>query len=222
MVHLIIHLFLLLAFLKVINIKLSQLLTFNRGRATDPNVSYLEPMQKRKRSFAYLCNTNISFIEINPQKGDLKSLCLFYDDISSCIRLLEINHGSQVFLIVWLMFSNTVIGVTMIIVTEKILPWLVISKSAELFIWYYLACYISEQIGNEVKETELLIIKHVIDFRCDEPKRNLLMTFKQLVSSYQIRFTACNLFHLNYGTMLGTIVSVITYSIILNQLFWSG
>ncbi|XP_013139564.1 PREDICTED: uncharacterized protein LOC106104156 [Papilio polytes] len=152
---------------------------------------------------------------------DIKSLCHNYDNIATCVRLLEINHGTQVFFTVWLMFSSAIIGVTIIIVMEKT-SWLVVAKVAQLYLWYYICCYVNEQMTKEVEQTEVLIMKYLINFKCDQSRRNLMTTFKQLVSTNRVQFTACNLFHLNYSNILRTIVSVITYSIILNQLFWSG
>ncbi|XP_013173867.1 PREDICTED: uncharacterized protein LOC106122454 [Papilio xuthus] len=100
--------------------------------------------------------------------------------------------------------------------------WLVIAKVLQLYLWYYLCCYVNEQMSKEVEQAEILIMKYLINFKCDQSRRNLMSTFKQLVSTNRIQFTACNLFRLNYANILRTIVSVITYSIILNQLFWSG
>nr|WCC58022.1 gustatory receptor 37 [Papilio xuthus] len=222
MTHLIIHLCLVLAFLKVINFKLSQILSFDDELITNKNVSMWQDQKlTRKRSLAYLFNAKIGFIEMNSEYIDIKSLCHNYDDIATCVRLLEINHGTQVFFIVWLMFSSAIIGVTIIIVMENA-SWLVIAKVLQLYLWYYLCCYVNEQMSKEVEQTEILIMKYLINFKCDQSRRNLLSTFKQLVSTNRIQFTACNLFRLNYANILRTIVSVITYSIILNQLFWSG
>lgn len=89
MVHLIVHLCLLLAFLKVINQKLSQSLNHD-------SLNLIKQNSIQTRPLTYLLNGQISFIEISPQYLDIKSLCRFYDDLTSCIRLLEINHGTQV------------------------------------------------------------------------------------------------------------------------------
>nr|WCC57968.1 gustatory receptor 37 [Papilio polytes] len=219
--HLIVHLCLLLAFLKAINFKLSQILSFNEEMCTE-NVSILNDEKfTRKRSVVYFLKAKITFIEMSSEYIDIKSLCHNYDNIATCVRLLEINHGTQVFFTVWLMFSSAIIGVTIIIVMEKT-SWLVVAKVAQLYLWYYICCYVNEQMTKEVEQTEVLIMKYLINFKCDQSRRNLMTTFKQLVSTNRVQFTACNLFHLNYSNILRTIVSVITYSIILNQLFWSG
>nr|WCC57800.1 gustatory receptor 37 [Papilio glaucus] len=220
--HLIMHLCLLLAFLNTINFKLSQILNFNNENKTNQNgLTFIDQESTRKCRLPYLLNAKITFIEMSSEYIDI-SLCHHYDDIATCVRLLEINHGTQVFFTVWLMFSSAIIGVTIIIVMEKTLSWLVIAKIAQLYLWYYLCCFVNEQMSKEVEQTEILIMKYLINFKCDQSRRNLMSTFKQLVSTNRIQFTACNLFHLNYANILGTIVSVITYTIILNQLFWSG
>nr|WCC57849.1 gustatory receptor 37 [Papilio machaon] len=222
-IHLVVHLCLLLAFLRAINFKLSQILNFNDEIITNENMSiWKDETLTMKRKLAYLLNAKISFIEISSEYIDIKSLCHNYDDIVTCVRLLEINHGTQVFFTVWLLFSSAIIGVTIIVVMENTLPWLVIAKVAQLYLWYYLCCYVNEQMNKEVEQTEILIMKYLINFKCDQSRRNLMSTFKQLVSTNRIQFTACNLFRLNYANILRTIVSVITYSIIINQLFWSG
>nr|WCC57750.1 gustatory receptor 37 [Papilio dardanus] len=221
--HLNIHLCLLLAFLKAINFKLSQILSFNNEIISNQNVLiFKHEKMSKKRLVAYFLYARISFIEMSSEYIDIKSLCHHYDDVATCVRLLEINHGTQMFFIVWLMFSSAIIGVTIIIAMEKTLSWLVIAKVAQLYLWYYLCCYVNEQMCKEVEQTEILIMKYLINFKCDQSRRNLMSTFKQLVSTNRIQFTACNLFHLNYANILRTIVSVITYTIILNQLFWSG
>ncbi|XP_037296981.1 uncharacterized protein LOC119190059 [Manduca sexta] len=84
-----------------------------------------------------------------------------------------------------------------------------------------MASYIEDKLAKEVKQVETHIVKYLIDYRCDETTRNVLQTFKQLVSTNRLMFTAGNVFRLDYGMILGTIINIITYSIILIQLFLS-
>lgn len=55
-------------------------------------------------------------------------------------------------------------------------------------------------------------------FVLDLPRKKVLETFKQLVSTNKLQFTAGNLFRVNYHLIIGTVMNVITYSIICIQL----
>ncbi|XP_073953005.1 uncharacterized protein [Choristoneura fumiferana] len=119
------------------------------------------------------------------------------------------------------MFSSAVIGATLVSSEETKNPWMVITRSVLPFTWFALCCFVDDKLKKEVEWTEILIMKHLIDFKCDLPRKNILETFKQLVSTNSLQFTAGNLFHVNYAMILGTVMNVITYSIILVQLFIS-
>lgn len=93
--HLTMHLFLLLALIKVINHQLSRILVYN-DNARDPKMIVTENMGKG-RILQYLSSPDIEFIEIdNLAQFDLKFLCKLYDDLSTCVHLLEKCYGLQV------------------------------------------------------------------------------------------------------------------------------
>ncbi|CAH1635692.1 unnamed protein product [Spodoptera littoralis] len=101
---------------------------------------------------------------------------------------------------------------------EATLKWLVIIKSILPFYWCFLGCYIDDQMNKEVDRTITMIVKCLIDFKCVQSKKAILETFKELVSNDRLQFTACSLFKLSYSMLLGTMLNVITYSIILIQM----
>lgn len=95
-VHLLLHLYLLVAILKSMNIIMSKMLSFHQTR----NV-YIEEKHKKLEIFKYLINPDINFIKIiEDYHFDLKLLCRLYDDLCTCIQLLEKHHGFQVSLLV--------------------------------------------------------------------------------------------------------------------------
>ncbi|VVC92553.1 unnamed protein product [Leptidea sinapis] len=53
----------------------------------------------------------------------------------------------------------------------------------------------------------------------DARTKEILGVFKLAITSNSLQFTSYNLYRLNYTTMFSTAVSVITYSIIVIQLF---
>ncbi|XP_072949809.1 uncharacterized protein [Epargyreus clarus] len=211
--HLVIHLSLTLAILKVINLNISQ--KFKRY-----NNFCLPDLRKTKGRFYYILHPGISFFDVQSQKEvvDLKLLRNIYDDLGVCINLLQRHHGIQMLLSIWLMFSNAVTGITLIINERVNMAWIVVARSTLPFFWYFSGCYVNNQLQQEVEQTDLLIIKYMIDFRCDKPTRDVLQTFRQVIDANRLEFTACNLFRLNYSTILATVVNVITYSIILIQI----
>lgn len=90
--HLIMHLYLLSALLKVINHQLSRTLI-------EDNVSKIISIDKieAKYIFKYMFSPSIEFIEINDiAQLDLKCLCKLYDRLSICLHLLEKCYGLQV------------------------------------------------------------------------------------------------------------------------------
>ncbi|XP_045767422.1 uncharacterized protein LOC123868819 isoform X2 [Maniola jurtina] len=125
----------------------------------------------------------------------------------------------MILLILWLMFTSAVTSITLISNEETHHPWLEAIKGVQIYVWFSIESYVDGQIRQEVEKTDLLIIKNMIDFRCDSIRRRQLQLFQQVVNSNRLQFTACNLYRLNYATVLGTIMSVITYSIISIQLF---
>ncbi|CAG4945292.1 uncharacterized protein LOC123695092 [Colias croceus] len=120
---------------------------------------------------------------------------------------------------IWLMFSSAVSAVALISSEQTKHPWLDFVQGLLPFIWYSIGCYLDDQIRKEVERTDLIIIKHLIDFRYDQNTKDVLNVFKQAISINSLQFTAGNLYRLNYASMLGTVVSVITYSIMVIQLF---
>ncbi|CAK1544064.1 unnamed protein product [Leptosia nina] len=142
-----------------------------------------------------------------------------YDDLCTCVQLLQKLHSLQIILTTWLMFSSAVSAVALVSTEKTDTPWLSAVNGLFPFFWYSIGCYIDDQIRQEVERTDLIIIKLLIDFRCDDTTKDILNVLKQAISINTLQFTAGNLYRLNYATMLGTLVSVITYSIIVIQLF---
>nr|XP_026485610.1 uncharacterized protein LOC113393113 [Vanessa tameamea] len=160
------------------------------------------------------------FIEIEPNLHlNLKILCKIYDDLCTCIRLLQKCHGMEVFLTIWVMFTSAVTTITLISNNETDHPRLEVLRGVQVFVWFVVACYLDEQIKQEVETVELYFIKYLIDFKYNHVKREVLQTFKLIVSNNRLQFKAFNLYRLNFATILGTIVSVITYSVISMQFF---
>nr|XP_021196196.2 uncharacterized protein LOC110380520 [Helicoverpa armigera] len=214
--HLIMHLILILALVKVINNQLSRTLMYNdKG----PKIMCRENLGKRF-TMKYIFFNSIEFVEIeNNIHFDLKFLCKLYDNLSTCIHLLEKCYGLQIFISIWLMFTSGVVGVTVLVTNKVTLQWLVVLQTILPFFWCFIGCYINDQISKEVNQTITLIIKCLIDFRCVPSRKPVLETFKELVSNDRLQFTACSLFKLSYSMLLGTMLNVITYSIILIQMF---
>ncbi|XP_075976495.1 uncharacterized protein LOC142976813 [Anticarsia gemmatalis] len=212
--YLFMHLYVILSLLKVINIKLSSvLINCERKILFDDN-------SKSTSSLKYVLNPAIKF-DLSKYHGffDIKTLCKIYDNLCTSIHLLEQNHGFEILLSVWLMFTSGVVGMTLIVCNQASIKWLVCVKSILPFFWSFIGCCIAEQLRSEVELTMTFIIKCLIDYRCVPTMKPDLETFKELVSNDRLDFNACNLFHLNYALLLGTILNVITYSIILIQMF---
>ncbi|XP_061385402.1 uncharacterized protein LOC116769245 [Danaus plexippus] len=224
--HLIVHLSLMLSVLKVINFNMLELLKKN---STDDVVIY--SYETTTGAVSYIFNYNIYFPYVKSDIViDLKILCKIYDDLCSCLQLLEKCHGVdfiycsiyehilKVLLTIWLMFTNAVAAVTIITKNETTEPSLEIIKAVEVILWFCVGCFIDEQMTQEVEYTQLLVIKNLINFKCDKNRKEVLNTFNTVINSNRLQFRACNLYRMNYGTILGTVVSVITYSIIAVQL----
>ena len=93
--HLIMHLFLLLALVKVINHQLSRILIYN-DNARARKMIFNEKMETRE-ILQYIFSPSIEFIEVDDlAQFDLKFLCKLYDDLSTCVHLLEKCYGLQV------------------------------------------------------------------------------------------------------------------------------
>ncbi|RVE43966.1 hypothetical protein evm_011398 [Chilo suppressalis] len=163
--------------LKVLSNNLSNILefVFTKTTATQP--------KKEKTNFLkYLLDFDKGFIDNNQiwHGLDLKELCKTYDDINVSIKLLEKCHGLQILFIIWQMFSCTVFGVALVACKQAKDPILVVIKCVLPFIWCFMACYVDDQLHKEVESIDTVIIKHIIDYRCDRPKRNILQNFKLL------------------------------------------
>ncbi|CAB3257460.1 unnamed protein product, partial [Arctia plantaginis] len=112
-----------------------------------------------------------------------------------------------------------VVGVTLLAGDKESIKWLVLYKTISPFLWGFIICLINEQLCEEVGTTITLIIKCLIDHRSAPTMKPALDTFKQLVTNDRLQFTACNLFNLRYSMLLGTVLNVITYSVIMIQMF---
>nr|XP_032516176.1 uncharacterized protein LOC116769245 [Danaus plexippus plexippus] len=193
------------------------MLEFLKKNSTDDVVIY--SYETTTGAVSYIFNYNIYFPYVKSDIViDLKILCKIYDDLCSCLQLLEKCHGVDVLLTVWLMFTNAVAAVTIITKNETTAPSLEIIKAVEVILWFCVGCFIDEQMTQEVEYTQLLVIKNLINFKCDKNRKEVLNTFNTVINSNRLQFRACNLYRMNYGTILGTVVSVITYSIIAVQL----
>ncbi|XP_063827442.1 uncharacterized protein LOC135076881 isoform X2 [Ostrinia nubilalis] len=137
------------------------------------------------------------------------------------MKLLEKYHGLQILLAIWLMFSNAVTGISLTVSKQAEYPSEVISNACLPFLWFIMGCYVQDEVRTEVEKTDNQLIKHLIDFRCDQPRKSMLQSFKQLVGTERLKFTAYSLFELNYSLIVGTILHIVTYSIILIQLLMS-
>ncbi|XP_063548056.1 uncharacterized protein LOC134755431 [Cydia strobilella] len=213
--HLVIHLHLALAVLRNINKKLYKAHQFY---VKDTEIPFLT---KESSMFRYFLNINVNFMEadVSDSNFSIKSICKIYDDLITCVKLLEKLHGKQILCTIWMMFSGAVIGVTLMSCEEVECPWILSIRIVLPFIWSSLCCIVDDQLRQEVDWTEILIMKHLIDFKCDLPRKKVLETFKQLVSTNRLQFTAGSLFRVNYHLIFGTVMNVITYSIICIQLF---
>ncbi|XP_063386493.1 uncharacterized protein LOC134672480 [Cydia fagiglandana] len=210
--HLVIHLHLVLAVLRNINEIL------NKAHVKDTEITFLT---KESSMFRYFLNTKINFMEadVSDSNFSIQSLCKIYDDLITCIQLLEKLHGKQILCTIWMMFSGAVIRVTLMSCEEVECPWLITIRIVLPFIWSSLCCIVDDQLKQEVELTEIIIMKHLIDFKCDLSRKKVLETFKQLVSTNKLQFSAGSLFCVNYHLIIGTVMNVITYSIICIQLF---
>ncbi|XP_052739970.1 uncharacterized protein LOC128198454 [Bicyclus anynana] len=195
MYHLLIHLCLIVSILKILNREMIEMLNLKNG--TSCKIFFVKPHRTRLLFF-YFMDCNIYFIYKKPRgaRQDLKCMCQIYDDLCTCVHLLQKCHGLE---------------------TQNL--WLEIIKGIQVYIWFGIECYVDDQIRQEVEKMDLLLIKNMIEFRCDPIRKDTLQLFKQIVNSNRLQFTACNLYRLSYATILGTIVSVITYSVISIQLF---
>lgn len=91
--HLVLQLYLILSILKLINSCLSKTLFFC------DNFKTVEKTPKSKSLILYLLDTNeilVDNAQVN-QRVDILFLCRTYDDLSTCMKLLEKYHGLQVF-----------------------------------------------------------------------------------------------------------------------------
>ncbi|XP_045449488.1 uncharacterized protein LOC123658049, partial [Melitaea cinxia] len=164
----------------------------------------------------------MNFFDVNSNwKLDLKVLCKTYDDLCTCIQLLQKCHGVEVLLSMWVMFTSAVTMITVITNNETKYPWLEVIRGIQVYVWFAIACYVDDEIREEVDMTETLLIKNLIDFRCNIAKKEALQTFQLVLSSNRLQFKAYNLYRLNYATLLGTVVTVMTYSILINKAYYS-
>lgn len=93
--YLIMHLFILLALVKVINHQLSRILIYN-DNARERKMIFKENIGTR-RILQYVLSPSIEFIAVDDlAQFDLKFLCKLYDDLSTCVHLLEKCCGLQV------------------------------------------------------------------------------------------------------------------------------
>ncbi|XP_050665239.1 uncharacterized protein LOC126965614 [Leptidea sinapis] len=216
MIHLIIHLSLMLALLKIINQYMFKLFTKPKPGGLD--FLFSDVMKSNRRSISNYCA--ISFHDSkDTEYFDLKYLCKVYDDLCTSMQILQKIHGTEILVTVWLMFSSAVCAVALIsgdtrnhVLVESI-------RGLLTFFWYTVGCVLDDQIRQEVDRINLLIIKQQIDFSCDARTKEILGVFKLAITSNSLQFTSYNLYRLNYTTMFSTAVSVITYSIIVIQLF---
>lgn len=90
--HLTVHLYLILSLLKIINYSLSKMFLFNDKPKID------QGLPSKKSILGYLINFKKCFIDDDhlQQRYDIKTLCKAYDDINTCLKLLEKCHGLQV------------------------------------------------------------------------------------------------------------------------------
>ncbi|XP_063374466.1 uncharacterized protein LOC134662125 [Cydia amplana] len=213
--HLVIHLHLVLAVLRNINKLLNKA---NQFHVKDTEIPFLTT---ESNMFRYFLNIDVNFMEadVSDSNFSIISLCKIYDDLITCVQLLEKLHGKQILCTIWMMFSGAVLGVTLMSCEEVECPWIITIRILLPFIWACLCCFVDDQLRQEVEWTEILIMKRLIDFKCDLPRKKVLETFKQLVSTNKLQFTAGNLFRVDYHLIIGTVMNVITYSIICIQLF---
>ncbi|CAH2208251.1 jg18549, partial [Pararge aegeria aegeria] len=113
-------------------------------------------------------DNNVYLIYTKPRETllDLKFLCKIYDDLCTCIYLLQKCHGLEMLLTLWLMFTSAVTSITLIFKVQTQYPWLEVIKGIQVYVWFTINCHVNDQIRQEVEKTDLLIIKHIIDFRC--------------------------------------------------------
>lgn len=90
--HLFMHLYLILATMKLINDELSTILTHKDKIKTLPDMD-----NNLGRILKYVVCPGIKFIDIEILvQYDLKQLCSIYDNLSTSVQLLEKYHGLQV------------------------------------------------------------------------------------------------------------------------------
>ncbi|XP_053605950.1 uncharacterized protein LOC128672678 [Plodia interpunctella] len=216
--HLIFHLSVLVAILKILNYKLKS------ETLIDNTLMFPGTKSSTFYILKYFLNTEISFIEeINQtqhQHLDLKHLCKIYDKMATCLELLIKLHGLQV---PSLLISKNRNQLTLRFRDNNVkIPWLACVKTVLPYFWCYIGAYVGDQMRKQVDSTEIILIKHLINFQCDQTRKTTLETFKQLVGTHRLQFTACSLFDLSFSMILTMAMNVITYSIILIQLYSSG
>lgn len=93
--HLVVHLHLILAVLRLVNHKLT---TANVLHTTlNKHLIRVEHSSRKFSKLKYFLDLDINFIDIDErgQNFSFTLLCKVYDDLSSCIKLLEKCHGKQ-------------------------------------------------------------------------------------------------------------------------------
>lgn len=93
--HLLVHMCLILAILRLINGDLLQILISTTGANTS---IFLEDTKPPKRNFYYFFDPKIYFMNIkpNPKMMNLKTYYEIYDELSTAMLLLENCHGVEV------------------------------------------------------------------------------------------------------------------------------
>ncbi|XP_022127267.2 uncharacterized protein LOC111001630 [Pieris rapae] len=214
LLHFYTHLCLILSLLKLINIFICDIFRLN-----SEDSFLVEGFSEPNNLVTYLISYDIRFIKVKHRNFDLKHLCKMYDHLSTCVQYLQKIHSLQMILTTWLMFSSAVSAVALISTEKTDTPLLKAVNGLLPFFWFGIGCFIDDQIRQEVERTDLIIIKLLIEFRCEPATKEVLGVFKQAISTNSLQFKAGNMYKLNYAAMLGTLVSVITYSIIVIQLF---
>lgn len=94
--HLTTHLYLIVSILKIVNCNMKEMLKTN-NIVYDSFVKNKSTRKRSKSILLYLLDFKISFFDVNPNlKLDLKVLCKTYDDLCTCIQLLQKCHGVEV------------------------------------------------------------------------------------------------------------------------------
>ncbi|KAI5631663.1 hypothetical protein NE865_15622 [Phthorimaea operculella] len=93
------------------------------------------------------------------------------------------------FLTFWLMFTNGVFGLTMIVCDKTENAIVIAARSTIPFLWCFLGSFVSDQLDKQVEQIDMIIIKFLIDFRCDQARKDILQTFKQLIATNRLQFS---------------------------------